>query len=318
MPDGDRLRALVNSSDQIKVEALPYVLGDMAVSVSLDRVLALILAPPQEPGALEVLLGKIRREPREGEVIWHVNGDRLTGTFLGLDSKTVAFDSGRGREELDRSGVVAVGFDPALIAYPKPESAFLELGLADGSRVGVSSCRIEQGQLAAETRLGPTIHLPLKQLSRVHVLGASVTYLSERSPARSIFIPYLDRHPGAFGRDATWDGQHLALTGRPYDRGLGMLPRTLLAYAIEPGDARFQALVGLDDRAGDQASVVFRVLVDRKEAFTSPVMTRRNEPIAVDVDLTGSQFLVLVVEFGDRGDVQDSADWIEARIIRSK
>lgn len=316
LPDGDRLRTLINRSDQVQVEALPFAMGDVAASIPLDRILGLVLAPPSDPGALETLLGKIRREPRDGEVLWHVNGDRLTGRFLGLDAKTIAFDSGHGREELDRSGIVALGFDPALISYPKPESAFLELGLADGSRLGLTACRIERGQLVAETRLGPTFRLPLKELSRIHVRGGSVAYLSDRAPARSIYIPYLDRHPETFGRDATWDGHHLALAGQPYDHGLGMLPRTLLAYPIEPGDARFQALIGLDDRAGDQASVVFRVLVDRREAFVSPLMTRRSEPIAVDVDLDGGRFLILVVEFGERGDVQDSADWIEARLIR--
>ena len=36
----------------------------------------------------------------------------------------------------------------------------------------------------------------------------------------------------------------------------------------------------------------------------------------VDVDLTGGRYLILATEFGDRGDVRDLADWVEARIIR--
>ena len=66
LPDGDRLRALVNVSDQVKVEVLPFALGDVSVSIPLDRVLALVLAPPQEPGALETLLGQIRERAARG------------------------------------------------------------------------------------------------------------------------------------------------------------------------------------------------------------------------------------------------------------
>lgn len=316
LPEGDRLRAIIDRADQAEIEVLPHVTGDQNITAPLDRILGIVLAPPPEPGAPEVLIEKLRRDPRDGEVLWQVNGDRPTGTFLGLDAKAIAFDSGRGPADIARASVVALGFDPTLIAYPPTESVIAELTLTDGSRLGATAYRMERGRLVAETRLGPTLRIPIGTLSRVHIRGGSVAYLAERQPARAVYVPYLDRHPETFGRDATWDGRHLKLGGLPYDRGLGMLPRTLAAYVLEPGDARFQALVGLDDRAGDQASVVFRVLVDRREAFVSPSMTRDSEPIAVDVDLKGGRALILVVEFGERGDVQDSADWIEARIIR--
>ena len=38
--------------------------------------------------------------------------------------------------------------------------------------------------------------------------------------------------------------------GQTYDRGLGTQSTTFLAYRVEPGDRRFQALVGVDERAG--------------------------------------------------------------------
>jgi hypothetical protein len=45
-------------------------------------------------------------------------------------------------------------------------------------------------------------------------------------------------------------------------------------------------------------------------------MTHHDAPKAVDVDLAGAKLLILTTEFGDRGDVRDLADWVEARIIR--
>lgn len=45
-------------------------------------------------------------------------------------------------------------------------------------------------------------------------------------------------------------------------------------------------------------------------------MTDHDSPKAIDVDVTGAKFVILATEFGDRGDVRDLADWVEARIIR--
>ena len=68
-----------------------------------------------------------------------------------------------------------------------------------------------------------------------------------------------------YRRDASIEGHPLRLAGQVYDRGLGTQSRTFLAYRLVADDQRFQALVGLDDRAGALGSVVFRVLVDGRE-----------------------------------------------------
>jgi hypothetical protein len=90
----------------------------------------------------------------------------------------------------------------------------------------------------------------------------------------------------------------------------------LLAYKIEPGDRRFQALVGVDERAGPLGSIVFRALVDGVERFKSPPLADRDPPRSVDFELAGGKLLILITEFGDRGSVRDLADWVEARMIR--
>ena len=62
--------------------------------------------------------------------------------------------------------------------------------------------------------------------------------------------------------------------------------------------------------------MVFRVLTDRNPRFTSPPMNCRDAPLAIDIDLSEAKLLILITEFGERGDVRDLADWVEARIIR--
>ncbi len=312
-PDGDRLRAAVGSSGEATLEVQSFALGD--VKVPTNRMLGLVLAPPSDDEALEALLLKIREEPRTSEVLWLTNGDRLSGGFLGLGPQKVAFQPETGKVELERAGVVALGFEPALVEYPRPKGTFLELTLADGSRLGASDARIERGNLVATARLGATIKVPIAELSRVHVRSDSVSYLSDRTDAVAVYEPYVGPSR-PYRRDANVEGRPIHLSGQTFDHGLGTQSRTLLAYKLRPGDRRFQATVGLDDRAGPLGNVVFKVLVNRKDAFVSPPMAARGTPVAIDVDVAGATSLILITEFGERGEVRDLADWAEARLVR--
>jgi hypothetical protein len=142
-----------------------------------------------------------------------------------------------------------------------------------------------------------------------------VSYLSDREATASRYVGYVGP-TRPYRRDATVDGHPLRLAGQTYDRGLGCQSRTLLAYRLAPDDRRFQALVGLDDGAGPLGSVVFRVLVDGHERYASPLMSVRDVPQFIDIDVAGAKSLILATEFGDRGEVRDHADWVEARLIR--
>jgi hypothetical protein len=314
-PDGDRLYGgVVGAADETNLKVLSSTLGDLAIP--LESILGLVLKLPTVADEADALLSLVRSAPRETELLWLANGDLLAGGYLGLDEKAIKFQREGGPIDLERSGVVALGFDPALVDYPRPEGTYLELALADGSRLGVTAYRVEQGQVVATTRFGAHIRLPLGELTSVHSRSASIAYLSEREATAQQYESYVGP-TRPYRRDAAVTGHPLRVAGQTFDHGLGTQSRTLLAYQLAPGDRRFQALVGLDDRAGPQGSVVFRVLVEgRREKFASPPMSVRDAPIAIDVDITGSKVLILVAEFGPRGDVRDYADWIEARIIR--
>jgi hypothetical protein len=318
-PEGDRLyRTAIVAANETHLDVQSYSLDKL--SIPLESLLGLGLphglALPADAEALEALTQKVRNETRTSEVVWLANGDRLSGGFLGLTDKMVRFQLGKSVLELDRLGVVALGFDPALVVYPKPKTGFLELTLSDGSRLGVTGPRIEQGHVLATTRFGASIRVPIAELLRIHARTQSVVYLSERPVGAERYVPYVGP-PRPFRLDGTVEGHVMRLSGQEYDRGIGTQSRTLLAYRLEPGDRRFQAMVGVDDRAGPLGSVIFRILVDNnKEVFASPPLSARDTPRAIDVDLAGAKTLILITEFGDRGGVRDLADWVEARIIR--
>ncbi|MDG3005532.1 NPCBM/NEW2 domain-containing protein [Paludisphaera mucosa] len=314
LPEGDRVvRALVGSATDAKVEVQALALGK--ASMPLDAVLGLVLNPPSDPDAFDLLVRRLRTEARTSEVVWLANGDRVAGSFLGMDDRVVRLQVQGAARELARDGVTAVGFDPALVSYPKPAGPYLEIGMLDGSRLGLVEVKLERGRVSGATRFGVRIDVPLADVVRVAPRTPTVAYLSELPVEAKSYVPYFDL-VRPFQADASVEDRPLLLNGKTYDRGIGTSSRTLLAFKIQPGDLRFQATVGVDERAGALGSVVFRVLTDGKVRYASPSLTYRDAPVAVDVDLEGVKHLILATEFGERGDVRDLADWVEARIIR--
>jgi hypothetical protein len=315
LPDGDRLmRVIVGAATETTLEVQSHsALGKLMVP--LDSVLGLVLTTPSDADAFDQLWDRVRLEPRTTEVVWMVNGDRMTGGFLGMDDRVIKLQIDGKPVEIDRTGIVALSFDPAVVSYPRPAADFLDISLVDGSRLGVTGARIEKGQMVATTRFGLVIRFPVTDLLRVDPRTDALMYLSDRKPDAETYVPYFGP-TRAFRADRTVDGHAFQLGGHLHERGLGTQSKTLLAYKLRPGDRRFQALVGVDDRAGPLGSVSFRVLTDGRQQVSTPSMTCRDTPRAIDLDVSNAKLLILITEFGDRGDVRDLADWVEARIIR--
>lgn len=314
LADGDRIAgATIESATDAAIEILSAATGK--ATIPLDAALGLVPAPPTDPATLDAIVRRIRAEAHAGEVVWLSNGDRLTGTFLGMDDRVVRLQVEGAPRELPRDGVIAIGFDPALVSLPRPDGPFLEIGLIDGTRLGLVEARLERGRVSGISRFGAKFDAAIDDVARIMPRTAAVAYLSERPVDAQSQTPYFDV-VRPFRIDAAADSRPMNLGGLRPERGFGTSSRTLLAFKLQPGDLRFQATVGVDERAGPLGSVVFRVLTDGKERLATPAMTARDAPANIDVDLAGAKLLILATEFGERGDVRDLADWAEARIIR--
>ena len=55
-----------------------------------------------------------------------------------------------------------------------------------------------------------------------------------------------------------------------------------------------------------------------KEAFISGTVRGGESPRPVSVDVTGAQGLTLTVDFADRGDELDRANWLDARLVKAE
>ncbi|HOZ45124.1 MAG TPA: alpha-galactosidase [Candidatus Hydrogenedentes bacterium] len=109
----------------------------------------------------------------------------------------------------------------------------------------------------------------------------------------------------------------LRIGSRSFAKGIGAHANGLVAVALDAPCVRFTAQVGIDnndDTRGERGSAVFVVHVDGQERFRSAVCRGGNEPISVDVDLTGGGRLDLIIEDAADGITYDQADWAEAAI----
>jgi alpha-galactosidase len=115
--------------------------------------------------------------------------------------------------------------------------------------------------------------------------------------------------------DLAVDGHELTINGRTFPHGLGTHADSYLAIKLDKGSTRFTASVGVDDEAGDSvAQVKFLVYGDRKVLWQSNDVTYRQDPVSVDVDVTGIDVLILAVVGTGDGIRCDHADWIDAKL----
>jgi len=117
-------------------------------------------------------------------------------------------------------------------------------------------------------------------------------------------------------RDEAQGGGQISIGGRVYPKGLGVHAISRLHFDLNRGYTRFLAVIGLDDSAGELGSVEFKVYADGKLIFESGVMRRTTGAREIDLDVLNVRRLTLVVEAADNADIQDRANWANAKVVR--
>ncbi|HVL76779.1 MAG TPA: PQQ-dependent sugar dehydrogenase [Noviherbaspirillum sp.] len=120
---------------------------------------------------------------------------------------------------------------------------------------------------------------------------------------------------GPFERDTAYGGVPMALNGVPYPKGIGVLAPSSLSFQLEGICAgRLISDIGLDDSAGEQGSAVFQVYLDDALVFDSDVVRGGEPRQAINIDVTGTRELRLVVTDAGDGNARDRANWAGARL----
>ncbi|HTU03434.1 MAG TPA: NPCBM/NEW2 domain-containing protein, partial [Candidatus Sulfotelmatobacter sp.] len=110
----------------------------------------------------------------------------------------------------------------------------------------------------------------------------------------------------------------LAIAGQQFDRGLSTYGTSTLWLELDGRAERFQALVGVDDAAGDtKAGVVFTIYGDDRKLWESAVLKRGEPAQVVDLGLKDVRSLLLKVDRAGEGGRAPSSrsDWADARFF---
>ena len=309
--------------------------GDLCgqVTLPLSAVRGVLLDPPLEPLRRDRLLDTIRSAAGAEDQLWLDNQDLIAGTLKSwraaaeaeVESPATIVLTTHGRDlQVPVDTVVALILNPALVRLPKLPATAVEMGFRDGSLLRVTKVVTE----GATTRLTLPGAIALElatdvlrsELTLLRPSGDRVAYLSDLPPIGYKHIPLLEL-PWPLQPDRSVAGGRLRHGGHVFTKGLGMHSTSRVAYDLDGQYRRFQAEVAVDGDAGLRGAVTVRVLLEDAQgqwqrAFESAVLRGGAAPLPIAVDVTGAKRMALIVDFAERGDVLDHADWLNARLIK--
>jgi len=296
---------------------------------SRSKVLAVFARLPVDRDERERVVIDAFANGVQEEAIELANGDRVVGqwqepvTDRGGDgpAANVRWKSRAGTIEIPWDRVRCLRFRTKL---QSSADAQLIVGLNDGSKLVLRSVRREGDlidlELVCGLRLRASAESLMDALVSIESLSKDRVFLSDLEPLSYKHVAYLSKS-WPLGNDRTSLGTALHCCGGIVSKGLGMHSTSRVAYDVSAGYARFESLIGLDEYVGTTGSVLFRVFVDQGDgtwsaAYESPIMRAGDKAVAVSIDISKAERIALIVDAADRGDLQDHANWLYARLVR--
>ena len=286
----------------------------------VDLVAGIILRSPLDPVAADKLLARVSTAAGRNDRLLLDNGDEVTGTLTGFDEKQAALRGEDGPLEIKVDALAAIVFDPSLSNRPRASGQRIVTGLQDGSRLTALELVTKGSDTSLKLFGGAQLSTATTWIVALQVLGGRVEYLSDLKPASYRHIPYLEL-AWPYRDDRSVAGTQLRSGAQFYLKGLGMHSPARITYELNGDFRRLDAEVAIDDEARQRGSVLFRVFVDDgngewQEKATSAILRGGQPPQSLSADLTGAKRISLLVDFADRGDELDHADWLNARLVK--
>jgi hypothetical protein len=300
------------------------VLSDTFDEVRLPRSLVsgFVLAQRQHPDDRARLVEQARSADGQTDLVWLTNQDRLSGNIVDLarGSLTIETNGESAKLPLSRVDMVALADNGQPSAVGR-QARNLIVGLRDGSLFYANSVRANENELNLELADGVKLKGGrVDDVVALQSLDGHFDYLSDIEAADYRHVPYL-KIEWPFKQDRSVLGNPLVVGRKRYLTGIGMHSASRLTYRLDGKYRRFDAAVAVDDSAGQRGSVTFGVYVLRdrawQEVFKSSVIRGGDPPTPISVDVNGADGLTITVDYADRGDELDRADWLDARLTKN-
>ena len=221
-------------------------------------------------------------------------------------------------------------------------SGGMSVTFKDGSRIGVSEISLAEGKASLSLPWKQTVSMTADKLSVIDFSAGRIHYLSDLDPITERYFgldpdgrswgPLFEKDRGTrTGISRQWKMSRdsfpnsgrpkLTLRGQTYSRGLCIFPSARIEYALDGQYSSLSAIVGVDDQVAfnqvkgrPPTAVEITVEGDGKQIWHRKVIAP-DDPVDLNVDLSGINTLRLIVDFGDGSSTCDFLDLANARLI---
>lgn len=278
------------------------------------HVAAIVFRPPSAPADQDALVDRLIARPATDRLLL-VNGDELRGAIERVAGDKARMRGDMGPIDVELRKLRGLSFGKRSDSPLSPTDLRVWIGLRDGSRLLARGLELADGKLRIDLAGSVTVQTTADELIWLQPMGGRVVYLSDQPVSGYRHVPYLDLvWPYRVDRNVT--GSRLSCRGQRYLKGLGVHSAARLTYQLtEPYD-RFEAELGIDDVTSGGGSVRFRLFVNGQQRYASDVIRGNQGPMPISVDIRGAKRLDLIVDYADRADQLDHADWLEARVTK--
>jgi len=314
--DGSLLVADVIAADRESLVADSPLFGELKLPRA--SIAGVVFRPLGGRARNDRLLDRVASGAGESGRIVLTNGDELAGALETVKDGRLHLQTSVRPLEVEARRVAALLSRPTRKRADTGEAAktlWASAGLSDGTRLHAAALEIRGDALRVTLQSGPVWNTASKELVFLQPLGGKVVYLSDLKADGYRHVPYLTL-PWPYRTDRSVSGAMLRSGGRLYLKGLGMHSASRLTYALARPYRRFCAELAIDDETEGGGSAGFRLFVDGQLKYTGPTVRGGQPAIPVSIDIVGAKRLDLVVDFAERADELDHADWLDARLVR--
>ncbi|MBI1903348.1 MAG: NPCBM/NEW2 domain-containing protein [Planctomycetia bacterium] len=248
--------------------------------------------------------------------------DYLEGALADVTPETVHFEVEGKTAQINRDRVDGLVYLRRNVELPDATCVVADV---DGSVLFAKTMKLENGKLLVETPAGLSATLAWDKVLKLDYSAGKVLFLADAAAdstkvstwiAQNIPVLLKWRQPRSnhWGRRGS-EVIPLKLRGEVYEKGLALRSRTELMYRLRGKYRRFQAVAGIDDEVEGLGHVRLVIQGDGKTLYDEAI-AGSDKPKTLDVDVSGVNQLVVLVDFGEGGDTSDYLDLCEARVTK--
>ncbi|HPZ09723.1 MAG TPA: NPCBM/NEW2 domain-containing protein, partial [Candidatus Eremiobacteraeota bacterium] len=121
---------------------------------------------------------------------------------------------------------------------------------------------------------------------------------------------------GELHKDTNLEGERIFIKFYPYDYGLSTHSNSTITYKLNKSYTYFKSDLGIGQECGTGGSVIFKVILDKKEVYVSPLVRGWQDPLHIEIPLSGKDLMELVVTDGGDGLDWDHAIWGNGKLYK--